>query len=520
MVCGEKEMKFTFKIWVLVFFVIASLISIFSLPPTFMENGVMVRSIEKNSTLFEQGLRTGMTITSINGQVIKTMADYSSVVSFEGKQRTEISVKGNQEIIGLFSSEDFSSIIIKDIPKTRLQTGLDLQGGARALVSAEEPLSDNQIDDLIAVSQERFNLYGLTDVQIRKVSDLSGNNFMLIEIAGSSPSDLEELIAKQGKFEAKIGNETVFVGGNEDVTYVGRTGQDAGLTECFAVEGGEACNFRFVIFLSEEAAKRHADITDKLEVNSTSGGRYLSKQIDFYLDDVLTDSLNIGADLKGKVATQIQISGSGSGASRQEAIDQAEQDMKKLQTVLITGSLPFKLKIDKLDRISPKLGTEFTKQILIAGLFAFLAVGLIILIRYRKIKLVFAQMAILLSEVTIILGFAALIRWNLDLPSIAGIITTIGTGVDSQIVILDESRIKGESLKERVKKALFIIVTAFATTFAALIPLTGLLGFMGIGAASAGLLKGFAVTTLVGISVGVLISRPAFADIVRQLGED
>ncbi len=520
MVCREKQMKFTFKIWVLVFFVIASLISIFSLPPTFMEQGVMIRSIEKNSTLFEQGLRTGMTLTYINGQAIETVEGYSKLVSFVGEQRTEISVKGNPEIIGLFSSEDFTSIVIEEIPKTRIQTGLDLQGGARALVSAEEPLSDNQIDDLIAVSQERFNLYGLTDVQIRKVSDLSGNNFMLIEIAGSSPSDLEELIAKQGKFEARIGNETVFVGGNEDITYVGRTGQDAGLTECFAVEGGEACNFRFVIYLSEAAAKRHADITDKLEINSTTGGSYLSKKIDFYLDDVLTNSLNIGADLKGKVATQIQISGSGSGVSRQEAIQSAEQDMKKLQTVLITGSLPFKLKIDKIDRISPRLGEEFTKQILLAGLLAFLAVGLIVLIRYRNIKFVFAQMVALFSEITIILGFAALIKWNLDLPSIAGILAAIGTGMDSQIVILDESQIKGESLKERVKKALFIIVTAFATTFVALIPLTGTLSFMGIGAASAGLLKGFAVTTLIGISVGVLISRPAFADIVRQFGED
>jgi len=513
-------MKLTFKIGVLIFFVIASLISIFSLPPSFMEEGVMIRSVEKDSVLFEQGLRTGMILTAINEQAVETIEDYSKLVSFVGEQRTEISVKDNPEIIGLFSSEDFSSIVIKEIPKTRIKTGLDLQGGARALVSAEEPLSESQINDLIAVSQERFNLFGLTDVQIRKVSDLSGNNFMLIEIAGSSPSDLEELIAEQGKFEAKIGNETVFTGGNEDITYVGRTGQDAGLTECFAVQGGEACNFAFTIFLSSQAAKRFADATKDLEINASSGGRHLSKTIDFYLDEQLTNSLSISADLRGRDTTQIQISGSGSGASRQEAIQAAEQDMKKLQTVLITGSLPFKLQIDKLDRISPRLGGEFTKQILLAGLFAFLAVGLIVLIRYRKIKFVFAQMVALFSEITIILGFAALIRWNLDLPSIAGIIAAIGTGMDSQIVILDESRTKGESLKERVKKALFIIVTAFATTFVALIPLTGALSFMGIGAVSAGLLKGFAVTTLIGISVGVLISRPAFADIVRQMGED
>jgi preprotein translocase subunit SecD len=515
----HRKMKITFKIWVLIFFVIVSLISIFSIPPTFMEKGVVIRSVEQNSSLFEQGLRKGIIITALDGKEINSMQDYSSLVSFSNEKRMEIKTK-DLELIGLFSTEDFKAITISEIPGTRLKTGLDLQGGARALVSADVPLTDSQLDDLIAVSQERFNVYGLTDVQLRKVSDLSGNNFMLIEIAGSSPSDLEELIAQQGKFEAKIGNKTVFVGGNDDITYVGRTGQDAMITECFAVEGGEVCNFGFSISLSGVAAKRFAEITGDLEVNATSGGRYLSQPIEFYLDDQLTDSLNIAADLGGRVTTKVQISGSGSGPTRQDAYKDAEQNMKKLQTVLITGSLPFQLKIEKLDRISPRLGDEFTKQILMAGIFAFLAVGLVVLIRYRNIKYVFAQMITLFSEIAIILGFAALIKWNLDLPSIAGIIAAVGTGMDSQIIILDESQVKGETLKEKIKKALFIIFSAFATTFVALIPLTGALSFMGIGAVSAGLLKGFAVTTLIGISVGVFISRPAFADIVRQITED
>lgn len=520
MVRRKEKMKITFKIWVLIFFVIASLISIFSIPPTFMDKGVLVKSIEANSTIFDEGLRSGMIITELNGISVNSLDHYFTLLSSISGDRTTIKTKDGLEIIGLFSTADFSSLTVGEIPNTRIKMGLDLQGGARALVSGEEPLTESQIDDLISVSQERFNLYGLTDVQIRKVSDLSGNNFMLIEIAGSSPSDLENLIANQGKFEAKIGNETVFTGGNEDITYVGRTGQDAGITECFTSGDQEVCNFRFLIYLSESAAKRHANITETLDINTTASGRFLSKQIDFYLDDQLTNSLNIGADLKGQVATQIQISGSGSGMTRQEAIESAEQDMKKLQTVLITGSLPFKLKIDKIDRISPKLGGEFVQQIFLGGLFAFIGVGLIVFIRYRNLKFVITQMIALFSEITIILGFAALIKWNLDLPSIAGIIASIGTGMDSQIVILDESQIKGESLKQRIKKALFIIVSAFATTFVALVPLTGALSFMGIGAASAGLLKGFAVTTLIGISVGILISRPAFAEMIKQIGEE
>ncbi len=512
--------KITFKIWILIIFVIFSLISIFSIPPTFLQKGLVVSSVEKNSTLFESGLRKGMILVEIDGIKLESMKDYSTALNFNNTKKLVIKTN-TLEIVSLFSKKDFEKITVGKIASTRIKAGLDIQGGARALVTSENhSLTDEELDDLIVVSQERLNVYGLTDVQLKKLSDMSGRKFMLVEIAGSSPEDLENLIAKQGKFEAKIGNQTVFSGGNEDIAYVGRTGQDAGITDCFPAENGEACNFRFTIALSPEAAQRHADITKDLGINVTSGGRYLEKKIDFYLDGQLTNSLNIGADLKGQVATQIQISGSGNGASREEALKDTKKEMKQLQTVLITGSLPFKLEIVKIDRISPRLGDGFTKQILLGGLFALLAVSLIVFIRYRKLKVAGAVILVSFSEVLIILGVAALIKWNLDLPSIAGIIATIGTGVDSQLVILDESRVKGESIKQRIKKALFIIVTSFATTFVALIPLTGALGFMGIGAASAGLLKGFAVTTLIGISTGVLITRPAFADIAKKLADD
>ena len=513
-------MKITYKIWILIAAVLLSLISIFSIPPIMFEKGVTVVSVEQNSTIFQDGLRSGMTIQSINGEQIDTIEDYMealSVVSDLDTNKTQkltINTK-NLEIINLYTKKIISDISVEEIPATRIKTGLDLRGGARAFVKADVPLDDAQLNDLIAISEERLNVYGLSDVKLFKVETSDGNNLMGVEIAGSSPEDLEELIAKQGKFEAKIGNDTVFVGGNEDVTHVGRTGQDALITECLTVEGEEACNFRFTIFLSEEAAQRHADITDNLTIN----GSYLSKKLDFFIDGQPTSSLNIGTSLKGTVATQITISGSGSGETRNEAIEAAEQEMKKLQTILITGSLPFKLEIVKLDKISPNLGEQFTKQILMAGLFAIIAVSIVVFVRYRKIKVSLALVTVSLSEVLIILGVASLIGWNLDLPSIAGIIAAIGTGIDSQLIILDEARDKFESMIQRVKKALFIIVTAFTTTFVAMIPLTGFLGFMGIGAASAGLLKGFAVTTLIGITTGVLISRPAFADIAKQLEE-
>ena len=402
-------------------------------------------------------------------------------------------------------------ITVSDIPKSKIQTGLDLQGGSRALIKPEEKLSSSEINDLISVTSERLNVYGISDITIRAVSDLQGNNYMLVEVAGATPKDLKELISKQGKFEAKIGNETVFIGGKKDITSVCRNDATcSGIESCSQIsDGKQACRFRFVIYLSEEAAQRHADITSKLGTNTTEFGNYLDKKLDLYLDDVLVDSLLISEGLKGKVTTQIQIQGSGTGETTQDALTSARESMHKLQTVLITGSLPFKLEIVKLDTVSPILGDRFINNLLIAGILALILVFIIVSIRYRSLKSSLLLLSVLVSEIVIILGVAAVIRWNLDLPSIAGILATIGTGVDQQIIILDESKSSRLlSIKEKLKRALFIIVGAYFTSLAALVPLYWI---------GAGLLKGFAVTTIIGITTGVLITRPAFADMIKKI---
>jgi preprotein translocase subunit SecD len=218
------------------------------------------------------------------------------------------------------------------------------------------------------------------------------------------------------------------------------------------------------------------------------------------------NSLAISEGLKGEVTTQISISGSGSGATPEEAVENATAEMKQLQTVLMTGSLPFKLEIVKLDTISPSLGEEFTNTILFAGLVAILVVALIIFIRYRSWKSSLALIVVSVSEVIIVLGIASLIRWNLDLPGIAGILVTIGTGIDDLIILMDETGEKFLSLKQRLKRAFAIILGAYFTTFVSLLPLMW---------AGAGLLKGFAITTIIGISVGVFITRPAFGDMLK-----
>ena len=101
----------------------------------------------------------------------------------------------------------------------------------------------------------------------------------------------------------------------------------------------------------------------------------------------------------------------------------------------------------------------------------------------------------------------------LNLSHIAGFIAVIGTGVDDLIIIADEILQQGKVATGRVfqnrfRKAFWVIGAAAATTILAMSPLT----VLGLGD-----LSGFAIVTIVGVLVGVLITRPAYGDILRNL---
>lgn len=463
------------------------------------------------------GIKDGEKIKQINQYKIENYSDFENI-KYDLLPTKKLEIKTNKQTVTFLVNKK-PEIDVELPSRTNIQKGLDLAGGTRVLLQPEsegKEITDKEIQDIIAVMHNKMNVYGLADIKLRQANDLSGNKYVLIEMAGATKSDIEDFIVQQGKFEAKIGEELVFTGGKKEIPSVCRDdGTCSGIRNCNKIDQGYSCRFEFAIKLSPEAAQRHAEVTGKLDINTTeTGQRYLSKQIDFYLDGKLVDSLNIGEDLKGQPTTDIAISGPGFGENQQLAYEDALENMNKLQTVLISGSLPYKLNIVKLDSVSAIAGSEFIKNAFQIGLIALLSVLAVIFIRYRNFKVLLAMGITLISELTLILGVASLIRWNLDLAAIAGIIASIGTGVDDQIVITDEI-LKGEkerffSWKEKVKRAFFIILVAFFTTLAAMLPLIW---------AGAGLLKGFAVTTIIGITIGVFITRPAFASILEKLNK-
>ena len=336
----------------------------------------------------------------------------------------------------------------------------------------------------------------------------------MVEIAGATESEVKDLIARQGKFEAKIGNETVFRGA--DVTYVCRSAECSGIAfhqgGCQQVSNADwMCPFYFSISITQEAAQRQAAATRDLDVIEN----YLSLPLSLYLDDELVDELSISETLKGVPTVSVQISGSSGGATQNVATKAALDEMRALQTILVTGSLPSKLNVVRTDTISPALGEEFARNAILTAFVAMFAVAVILFAAYRKLQVAIPILLTSLIEIFLMLGVAAMISWNIDLAAIAGIIAAVGTGVNDQIIITDEA-LKGEasrrnrSWKEKIKSAFSVIMGAYFTLLFAMLPLFVI---------GAGLLRGFAVTTIIGMTVGVFITRPAYAKIVEILVE-
>ena len=455
-------------------------------------------------------------VLSVNETVEVNESQNGTVVLFNKTVERNITQnKTVSEVVGVESL----GIGVSDAPKSNLRKGLDLQGGTRVIMRLESGVSDDQIQEAIDALQQRLNVYGLSDIVIAPVSggiSLLGEpeKFILIEIAGAPEEEVLTLVNTTGKFEAKIANQTAFRGG-QDITYVCRTAQCSGIDPqrpCQITPDNQwSCGFSFAVTVSPTAAAHFADLTRNLPVQ----GESLSEKLVLYLDDREVQSLSIAAGLRGRAATDVSISGGEQGNSETAARENTLQEMRKLQTILKTGSLPVKLSLERIDTISPSLGSEFLKNSVIMALVSLLAVAVLLMITYRRFIIAVPIIFTAISEIFLTVAIAALIGWNIDLAAIAGIILAVGTGVNDQVIITDEA-LKGEtegssSWKDRLKRAFFVITSSYIVSTASMIPLLF---------AGAGLLKGFAITSILAVTVGIFITRPAYAAIVHLLIEE
>lgn len=558
MVDGEEgdRMKLLkeWRIWLLVLIVVGS---IFAVSPNPWASGVVVKNVKGDSPFFNE-IMPGEKISVINERKIDSVEDFLKFENYTGMMR--VFHNGKLTLKEVKNGPGFS---VTSAKKSNLVFGMDLVGGTRVLLAPEgiEGMNETDknllVDRIIATLQTRMNVYGLKEIKFQAVRDVEGRRYVQVEVAGATKEEIDTLLGKQGNFEAYIprkisfgeklgvGNKSYVVeksddkinvddktlGVNDSVVLNGVEFKVWNITNETVVTAGKVYEgddikhvyfdpqhsyvrkyaggyeFAFQILVSDKGAEKFARVTKDISVtvDPKTGERYLESPIDLFLDKKLVSSLRISASLAGKSYSTPQITG---GAKTK---DKCVEEERRLQSILESGALPVKLKMVKVDTISPELGAKFLKGAAIAGLSAVIVVSVVIFIRYRNWKIAIPVLITLLSEITIILGVASLIHWTIDLPAIAGLVAAVGTGVDDQIVITDEvsfGKEKVYSLRERIKRAFFIIFGSAATTIAAMLPLM----FIGIG-----VMRGFAITTTIGVLVGIFITRPAYGKIIEEL---
>jgi len=185
-----------------------------------------------------------------------------------------------------------------------------------------------------------------------------------------------------------------------------------------------------------------------------------------------------------------------------------------LAIVLRAGALPAPMKTLQDLTVGPSLGRDSIEKglrsMLIAG-----ALVLLFMVVYYQLSGVLANAALALNLLCLI-GALSGLNATLTLPGIAGIILTIGMGVDTNVLIFERIREElrqGRPVRLAVDagydKAIITIVDSHVTTL-----ITGLALFV-----FAGPIKGFAVTLCLGIGINLftaLIGTKVVFDIVNR----
>jgi len=175
------------------------------------------------------------------------------------------------------------------------------------------------------------------------------------------------------------------------------------------------------------------------------------------------------------------------------------QEANDLAIVLRAGALPAPLKIIQDLTVGPSLGQDSIDQGMKSTLIAGVLVVVFMIVYYR-LSGVIADFALVLNLVCL-LGALSALNATLTLPGIAGIVLTIGMGVDSNVLIFERIREElraGKAVRLAVDggydKALLTIVDAHVTTL-----ITGVALFL----FGTGPIKGFAVTLCLGIAINL-----------------
>ena len=372
-----------------------------------------------------------------------------------------------------------------------IRLGLDLVGGSRIVYEAEIPDGYNQAnlaDDMNSVQKvirQRLTDKGFTEATVT----LTGDNRVTVEIPQiTNPEEAVQTLGTTAQltFIDADGKEWLTGSDIKKATYgYGRP------------TGNEVTDVHYVqVQFTSEGQKKFAEATGNIAAR-TDGTNIMA----IVMDNQVISSPSVSSQIDSDSCV---ISGSFTRDSASELAD-----------LINAGQIPFSLKQVELRSVGPQLGADAMRTSLIAGAIGIVLVMLFMLIVYRIPGLV-ASIALCFYMVIEALIFS-LVRVNLSLPGIAGIILSIGMAVDANVIIFErvkEELKNGKTVKSAIdsgfKRAFTAILDSNITTLIA----CAVLFFLGTGT-----IVGFATTLGIGVIVSMFTALTVTHFLLNRMGD-
>lgn len=341
------------------------------------------------------------------------------------------------------------------------------------------------IDQAIEVLRRRIDALGTTEPNIQR----QGIDRILVQVPGlQDPQRLKEILGTTAQLEFRMVAESGVAPGDVDMLPSQEAaGGSLPIEKQVIVQGEDLIdaqpafdsrtnepivNFKFNI----RGAQKFGQVT------SESVGRALA----IVLDNKVISAPRIQSPITGG---QGQISGSFSVESA-----------NNLSILLRAGALPAPLTIVEERTVGPGLGQDSINAGKVASYVAAALVVIFMLVTYGLFGL-FANIALVI-HVVMIFALMSLIGTTLTLPGIAGIVLTIGTAVDSNVLIYERIREEARQGRSIVSALDAGFTRAFATIIDSNVTMfiaAAILFFLGSGP-----VRGFAVTMIFGILTTVI----------------
>ena len=304
--------------------------------------------------------------------------------------------------------------------------------------------------ETVRVLQNKINEAGLSGGTVQQVTTATNEHFILIEVPNQNRSDIVDLVEDRGTVRIRAYHPT------ENGTYVNETVLTQGdFQNIGAAQEGQQGQRPYVPVVVRESVA--PDLQETLVRTGVAGQggttcTYFENRngtepcllvvVDGNVVNAFGMSPGLAADMR-----------SGDWANDPQFTLQT-RNFSEAQSVAINlraGALPAQLDLSAgtSSSISASQGASFKFDSLLTGIISVLAVSGVVFLRYNEVRVAAPMIVTALSEVVILLGFAAAIGYPLDLSVIAGFIAVIGTGVDDLIIIADEVMAEGDVRSRR-----------------------------------------------------------------------